>query len=642
VSNFLVFTIIGLCTAGAYAISATGLVLTYTTTGIFNWAHGAIGMLMAFTYWQLAVNDHWPEPVALLVVLLVVAPIVGLLVERIFMRPLAGSSSGTSLIVTLGLLVLFIGLAYVIWPNKTRFVPPFFQGHGVKILGERVTDHLLLTFVLALAVAVGLRFLLYRTRLGTAMRGVVDDPELAAMNGLKPARVSQFSWALSASLAGLAGILLAPQLSLDVINLTFVVITAYAAAIVGRLRNLPMTFLGAVILGLADAYAQTYIHTNNSSAILNQIKQNIRPTMPTFLFFIVLIALPAERLRAGRAIGRRNPRIPSGREALVGAAALVAVTAVVSHMVTGSINLAALNAGMATALIMLALVILTGYGGQVSLCTMTFAGIGGVVFEKFTHGGSPLALLACAGICAVVGALIALPALRLQGLYLALSTLAFALLADQLFFANSKVFGGTGSSTHVHRLSIPGFAIKSDHANLIFLAAVFGLAGMAVLAMRRGPYGRTLSAMSDSPAACATLGLDLTLTKLSAFAIAGALAGVAGALFAGTQHIVDATNFQYVQSLILILMAYVGGINTVTGALIGGLLLGGAFPILSPHLPQRLQELAFVGTGLGAITVGRFPGGIMEQVSRNLERLRGSGTTSSPVREGGTVVAPVG
>jgi branched-chain amino acid transport system permease protein len=151
--------------------------------------------------------------------------------------------------------------------------------------------------------------------------------------------------------------------------------------------------------------------------------------------------------------------------------------------------------------------------------------------------------------------------------------------------------------------------------------------------------------MSDSPAACATLGLDLTLTKLSAFAIAGALAGVAGALYAGTQHIVDATNFQYVQSLILILMAYVGGINTVTGALIGGLLLGGAFPIISPHLPHRFQELAFVGTGFGAITVGRFPGGIMEQVSRNLERLRGTPKTTAAtaaVTEGGTVVAPVG
>jgi len=647
VSNFLVFTVIGLCTAGAFAIAATGLVLTYTTTGIFNWAHGAIGMLMAFAYWQFAVQWHWPEPVALVAVLLVIAPLTGLIVERVFMRPLAGSSSGTSLIVTLGLLVLFIGLAYVIWPNQTRFVPPFFEGHTVKILGERVTDHLILTFFLALAVAIGLRFLLYRTRLGVAMRGVVDDPDLAAMNGLKPARVSQFSWALSASLAGLAGILLAPQLSLNVINLTFVVVTAYAAAILGRLKSLPMTFVGAVVLGLADAYAQTYIKANNSAAIFNQVKQNIRPTMPTLFLFVILVALPAERLRAGRAIGRRNPRVPSPREALLGAAALVVVTAFVSHFVNGSINLAALNTGLATALIVVSLVILTGYGGQVSLCTMSFAGIGAVVFQKLTPGGSPLALIACALICAAVGALVALPALRLQGLYLALATLAFAVLADDLFFANSHVFGGSGTAATIHRLSVPGLAIKSDHANLIFLAVVFGLVGMGILAIRRGTFGRTLSAMSDSPAACATLGLDLTVTKVSAFAVSAGLAGVAGALYGGTQHIVGATDFQYVQSLILILMAYVGGINTVAGALIGGVLLGAAFPILSPHLPHRLQELAYIGTGFGAITVGRYPGGTMERISHSVDRLRNrvqsDAATTEPVpAEGGSVVAPVG
>jgi branched-chain amino acid transport system permease protein len=151
--------------------------------------------------------------------------------------------------------------------------------------------------------------------------------------------------------------------------------------------------------------------------------------------------------------------------------------------------------------------------------------------------------------------------------------------------------------------------------------------------------------MSDSPAACATLGLDLTVTKVSVFALSAALAGMAGALYAGTQHIVGATDFEYVQSLILILMAYVGGISTVTGALIGGVLLGAGFPIISPHLPHRLQELAFIGTGFGAITVGRFPGGTMQQVSQNVERFRNRRLTPaerivSP--EGGGVVAPVG
>ena len=407
-SNFLAFTIIGLCTAGAYAIAATGLVLTYTTTGIFNWAHGAVGMLMAFAYWQFAVQWHWPEPVALVAVLFVVAPLTGLAIERLFMRRLSGDA-GTSLIVTLGLLILFIGVAYIIWPNKSRHVPHLFENHFVKLFGERVQYHQVATFFLALVVALGLRTLLYRTRLGVAMRGVVDDRELASMNGLNPIRVSQFSWALSSMLAGLAGILLAPALTLDVVNLTFIVVTAYAAALVGRLKSLPLTFLGAVILGLSDAYAQTYIKVNNSSSMFNQLKQNIRPTLPTILLFIVLLLLPANRLRAGRAVGRRNPRVPSAPGALAGAAALVLAAIGLSSMVHGAINLAALNTGLATALIMLSLVILTGFGGQVSLCTMTFAGIGAVIFLKTTHGGSPLDLLLVGAICAAVGALVALP-----------------------------------------------------------------------------------------------------------------------------------------------------------------------------------------------------------------------------------------
>src|SRR5581483_1262312 len=192
-------------------------------------------------------------------------------------------------------------------------------------------------------------------RIGTAMRAVVDDPELAAMNGMKPVRVSQMSWALSASLAGLAGILLAADSSsLEVIRLTFVVVIAYSAAIVGRLTSLPLTFLGALILGLADAYAQSYISPSK-----HPLLANVRPSMPAFLLFAVLLVLPAARLKPGRAAGRATPRVPGAREALLGAAGLVAVSVIASHLVNGAINLQALNTGMATALVVLSLVVLT-------------------------------------------------------------------------------------------------------------------------------------------------------------------------------------------------------------------------------------------------------------------------------------------
>jgi branched-chain amino acid transport system permease protein len=151
--------------------------------------------------------------------------------------------------------------------------------------------------------------------------------------------------------------------------------------------------------------------------------------------------------------------------------------------------------------------------------------------------------------------------------------------------------------------------------------------------------------MSDSDAACATLGLNLTLTKVAVFALSAAMAGVAGALYGGTQVIVGATDFYYVQSLIVFLMAYIGGVNTVTGALIGGLALGAVFPILSPHLPHALQNLAYLGTGLGAVTIARQgPSGIMGQISGSFARLRSRapGGAIEDITEGGPVAAPVG
>src|SRR2546428_20929 len=151
-TTFLAYTIVGIATGCIYALTASGLVVTYTTSGIFNFAHGAIGMLCAFGFWELTAQDGWPQWLALLLIL------------------------------------------------------------------------------------------------GIAMRAVVDEPELAALTGADPDRVRAVSWALGASLAGLAGILLAPLISLDIILLTLLVINGYAAAMVGRLRSLPLTFVGGLML----------------------------------------------------------------------------------------------------------------------------------------------------------------------------------------------------------------------------------------------------------------------------------------------------------------------------------------------------------------------------------------------------------
>src|SRR3954451_21088839 len=260
---FLSFTVVGLVAGCVYALIATGLVVPYNTTGIFNFAHGAIAMFGAHDYWQLRETGQgwgWPAPVALVLVLFVLAPAFGLVIERLLMRPLRGVPIDLTLVVTLGLLLFLVGLAQVIWdPNQVRNLPSFFNGSGFRIGYVQVTWHEVIAVVSTVGIALGLRILFSGPRPGIAMRAVVDSPDLLAMAGGRPVRVQQLAWALSCSIAALAGILLAPIARLDILLLTLLVVKGYAAAIIGRLRNLPIALIGAAAIGLGQYYLGGYL-----------------------------------------------------------------------------------------------------------------------------------------------------------------------------------------------------------------------------------------------------------------------------------------------------------------------------------------------------------------------------------------------
>ena len=228
---------------------------------------------------------------------------------------------------------------------------------------------------------------------------------------------------------------------------------------------------------------------------------------------------------------------------------IAAVVVAVSFLGPGDV--VKLGIGLASGLICLSLVPLAGWGGQVSICQLTFAGLGAFAMYKFGSGGSVLGLVAAAGLAGAVGAIIALPALRLRGLYLALATMAFASAADNMIFPWSAVFGFNGS-VHIARPSLFGLNVSSDKSFVIFLAVVFAVLSIALLAMRRGPFGRVLVAMKDSEAACATLGLSLTTTKLLVFALSAAIAGLAGALLGGAESVAGGTDFEMFSSLLIL------------------------------------------------------------------------------------------
>src|SRR5437660_5036324 len=215
-SDFLAYTVAGLCTAAIFAIAASGLVLTYTTTGVFNFGHGAIGMLGAFTYWQLHVEWGLPEVAAFAIVLLVIAPLFGALLELGIMRRLVGTAEATQLVVTISLLAASVGLAQWLWsPDESHTLNHFWEGNVVSIGSVNVTWHSVFALIVAMLVALALRLLLFRTRAGMTMRAAVDDRKLTMLNGARPGQSAMLAWAIGCSLAALSGILAAPDQGLS-------------------------------------------------------------------------------------------------------------------------------------------------------------------------------------------------------------------------------------------------------------------------------------------------------------------------------------------------------------------------------------------------------------------------------------------
>jgi len=601
VNEFLAYTFVGLLYGSAYAIAASGIVLTYTTTRVFNIGQGAVSMLMAYIYWQLKVSEGLPTWLALVLVLFVIAPAIGLLIERVAARNLGNAPVSVSLVVTIGLLVIFFGAAQNFWsPTVGRSVDQFFPKDYVTIGTFRLSYHQGITIILAGVIAAGLYLLLNRTRIGTAMRAAVDNRELLGLFGGAPERVAMLSWALGSSLSGLAGVLLVSQVGLDYYTLTFLVIDAFAAAVIGRLQSLPMTFLGAMLIGLGQGYIPYLPQWD--------LLTGIRDALPTIVLFVALIFLRPVQLRVGQIKGVLAAPVPT--TVRTGVFGVLAVAGVIYLMADyGQTNQLRVGLAMAYGLVILSLVLLTGYGGFVSMAPFAFMGIGAAVVCKLqTH--NPLILLVAVVVCGLAGALVALPVLRLTGLYLALATFAFAELMDKLVFQTNALFGFNGS-LNAKRPYIFGFHFTSYGPFVTMMAVVFVLIAAGLLVVRRGPIGRILIAMRDSQIASSTLGLNQRWFRVGLFAASAAIAGLGGAFFAELQGHASATQFPPLKGLVLLLVAVIFGVTSMTGAFVGGIayMLLDNLPAIYPGV-EWLQSVEFLFIGGGAVLIARDPNGL--------------------------------
>jgi branched-chain amino acid transport system permease protein len=595
------FTLFGLMLGCVYGIASMGLVLTYTVTGVFNFAHGAVGMVAAFAYFELRVTHDVPTPLALALIVLVLAPLTGLLAE-LLLRRFRGSSYATSLVVTIALTIGLLGFAQKVFPeDEARYVPYLFGDRRFTLLDVPITYDRIAQVVIALLVAFGLRFLLFATPLGARMRAVVDDPELAQLIGVRSTFIARCSWMIGFALAALGGVLFAAGTNVNAIVLTLLVLNAYGAAMVGRLTSLPMTFLGALLLGLIQ-------ELTNVSWLWpdGDVFSRVRLAIPGLFLVLALLFVPSFRLAAGRVVGREGPPVPTVRRSAVAGVLFVVGVCLLVNLGPDKVQPHVVQA-IVIGTVALSLVAVTGLSGQISLAQYLFLGIGAYVAGKtFGHGESPLGMLLGGLVAAALGVIVALPSARLRGLHLALSTFGFALIGREAVLADPHIFGLGG--LEVRRPDFLGIEATSDAAFAVWCAIVFVALAVLVSAVRQSWFGRQLTAIRDSELAAATLGLRVRWSKVAIFALAAFIAGCAGSLFGGMQNTVDQVQFEPVLSLVILLYAFVGGITTVTGAVIAGSL----FALLSyaqGEFPD-LAGLVFLAVAAGAIGLGRQPDGI--------------------------------
>jgi branched-chain amino acid transport system permease protein len=610
----LPFIVLGLFAGSIYALASLGIVLTYKTTGVFNFAYGGVAMFCAYVFWQL--RDQWglSQWLAIPILLVVVAPAVGLALEALF-RSLAQQSSEVQIVVSLGMLAFLTTLVPIVFGGDVRQLPTIFSHGSFNLTSDViVTGNEAGTFILAIVMSLALYVLLRRTKLGTAMRAVVDNRDLAGLIAVNARTVGRVAWIVSTVFAAVAGVLLSSQEGLVTYVLPALVIYSFAPAVLGRLTNLPLAFLGSVVLGVTVNVLAKY----NSSGSLAKFETSL----PYLALFVLLVVYGRRLTEVRSSITATASRGAADirRSFAVGLVALVAALVLVPQLF-GTSTVRDVAQAMAFAIVALTVVALTGWTGQISIAQMSFAGVGAFTAAHIagTHGSLfPVALLVGVAIAVPVSLLVGIPSLRLSGLFLALATMAFALLMDNLVFSSESISGGFTGLT-LSGAKIGPLTFDSANSQFYLCASALGLAGFVALWLRHGPVGRRLQMVRDSPDAATTLGASLTVTKLAVFAACAALASVGGALLAVTQETVVPSNFAFNQSLELLLVVVIGGRSLISGAVVAG---GFALVPLLP-LPTVVDKYLPLGIALTVIAIAQEPDGIARVLQTNLRYCAG-------------------
>jgi ABC-type branched-subunit amino acid transport system ATPase component/branched-subunit amino acid ABC-type transport system permease component len=540
-SDLFQFILIGLASGAVYGMSGVGLVLTYRTSNVFNFAYGAVGTLAAYVFYSLHVNADVPWPLAALVAVGTVGIIGGLLFAAMA-STLSTAPLTMQVAATVGVMLIVQAVCTIIYGAATRTFPSYLGSESVSIFGAEIGRSRLIVFAIATVLTTALWFLLRRTRVGISMRAVVEGSTLLALSGGRPNVIRALAWIIGTSFAAVAGLLIAPSVNLDPGTLTLLVVQAYAAAAIGLFKNIGWTFAGGLLVGVLSSVT-TYYATDS------KFLTDLAPGLPFVVLLIVLFVVPRGKLPQPKLVAEAVRKRASLKTHLLIGVPTFAILAFAPQF--AETRLSAYASGVALVLLFLSLGLLVRESGQVSLGHMGFAAIGAAAFGHLAGDELPwaLALLASGVIAVPFGALLAFPAIRHGGLYLALATFGFGLVLAQTFFQKSYMLGKSDSGI---QLPLPGGELLLTSGTFYLYLAIAAVVSAVVTLLLTGRLGRFLNAFAQSRVALATSGLDTTALQVSVFCLSAFLAGIAGALYGSTIGIVTNQTFEPFTSLVYV------------------------------------------------------------------------------------------
>lgn len=629
--QILLFALIGLGTGSIYAAVATGIIVTYRSTGILNFAVGAMATWGVYVYDELRRTGDLLIPVVVIphrfglfgsgagflpamTLGLASSALIGLLVHTLVFRPLRSAPVLAKVVASIGLLIAIQGLVALQFGPTPRVVPPILPTKVVTISGLTFPRDRLWLAGIVIAITVLLWAYFRFTRSGLATRALAENEEALALTGRSPQRLAAATMVLSSLAVGLVVIVGAPVGgAIGPQSFSLVLVGALAASLIGRLQSVAIGVTAALLLGSLQSVV-TFL--SSKSWWPKWAASGVGDALPFIIIVITLFAIGRKLPTRDDAHTDRLPDVPRPNISPRVVVPFVALGVVALVVLDGSYRYA-LTLSLIMTVMMLSVVLLTGYVGQISLATAALAGCAGFILSRWFDGlPLPLAIALSSAVATVLGVVAGIPALRIRGAQLAVVTLALAVALEKFVFRNAGLTPVEGNKIGKPSLFGIDLAMRAGRnvARLqfgLFALTVTVVACVVVGWLGRGKLGHRFLAVRSDERASAAVGIDVAGTKLTAFAISSFLAGVAGCMIGYSRGQLSAESFSTTVGLAVFAFAYLGGITSVSGAVVAGMLAPlGLVSVFADRIIHLGNSYALVG-GLALVMTAIFnPSGI--------------------------------